>query len=70
MAQALAGSAAMLGGCGQKGDLYLPDSPESRARATLPQSLNPWHTPAAPASGSPAQAQPAPAEPAASVPAR
>ena len=42
----LAGLAALLSGCGQKGALVLPDSPESKGRATLPQTLNPWHTPA------------------------
>jgi len=44
MAQALAALVAMHSGCGQKGPLYLPDTPESRGRATLPQTLNPWHT--------------------------
>ncbi len=43
----LAGSAAVLSGCGQKGPLYTPDTPASAHRATLPQSLNPWHQPAA-----------------------
>jgi len=58
----LAACAAMLAGCGQKGPLVLPDSPASKGRATLPQTLNPWHkTPAAPA---------APAAPGASEPAR
>jgi predicted small lipoprotein YifL len=42
MAHALVGGAAILTGCGQKSALYLPDSPESQGRATLPQSLNPW----------------------------
>jgi predicted small lipoprotein YifL len=42
----LAGSAAMLTACGQKGGLYLPNTPESQGRATLPQTLNPWHKPA------------------------
>lgn len=40
--------------CGQKGPLYLPDDPESRDRATLPQVL--W--PSLPGSGTP---QPKPA---------
>jgi len=58
----LAASGAMLAGCGQKGPLVLPTSPESQGRATLPQTLNPWHkTPAAPT---------APAAGAASEPAR
>jgi len=38
----------MLGGCGQKGALVLPTTPESQGRATLPQTLNPWHKPAQP----------------------
>jgi len=37
----LAGSAAALVGCGQRGPLYLPSSPEAQKRATLPQTLNP-----------------------------
>jgi len=41
IAQALAGCAAMLVGCGQKGPLVLPNTPESQGRATLPQTLNP-----------------------------
>ncbi|WP_300556778.1 lipoprotein [Limnohabitans sp. Rim8] len=41
----LVGSAAVLSGCGQKGPLRAPDSPASVHRATLPQSLNPWHDP-------------------------
>jgi len=44
----LVGLAAMLGGCGQKGALVLPTTPESQGRATLPQTLNPWHKPAQP----------------------
>ena len=46
----------MLVGCGQKGPLVLPTSPESQGRATLPQTLNPWHRPAT-------AAQPAASEP-------
>jgi len=49
----LAGLAALLSACGQKGPLVLPDSPDAQGRATLPQTLNPWHTPAA-AAGAPA----------------
>ncbi len=50
MGQALAALVAMQSGCGQKGPLYLPDTPESRGRATLPQTLNPWrpHTSTSP----------------------
>ncbi len=48
-AQALAACAALLSACGQKGPLVLPNAPESVGRATLPQTLNPWHTPAGPA---------------------
>ncbi|MCO4089540.1 MAG: hypothetical protein HEQ17_11580 [Limnohabitans sp.] len=40
----LAGSAAVLSACGQKGPLYAPTAPLSTNRATLPQTLNPWHT--------------------------
>ncbi|MFM7025995.1 MAG: lipoprotein [Limnohabitans sp.] len=48
----LAGCGAMLSGCGQKGALVLPTTPESQGRATLPQTLNPWRKPA-PAAGQP-----------------
>ncbi|WP_374351482.1 lipoprotein [Limnohabitans sp.] len=48
----------MLAACGQKGPLVLPTTPESQGRATLPQTLNPWH-----------QVAPA-AKPAASEPSR
>jgi predicted small lipoprotein YifL len=41
---ALVGCAVVLSACGQKGPLKLPDTPASAGRATLPQSLNPWHT--------------------------
>ncbi len=41
---ALVGGAVALSACGQKGPLKLPDTPASAGRATLPQSLNPWHT--------------------------
>jgi predicted small lipoprotein YifL len=41
---ALVGSAVALSACGQKGALKLPDTPASAGRATLTQSLNPWHT--------------------------
>ena len=30
---------AMLAGCGQKGDLYIPDTPPAAQRATLPQTI-------------------------------
>ncbi|WP_366146337.1 lipoprotein [Limnohabitans sp.] len=40
---ALVGCAVALSACGQKGALKLPDTPASAGRATLPQSLNPWH---------------------------
>ncbi|MBM3397614.1 MAG: hypothetical protein FJY28_03145 [Betaproteobacteria bacterium] len=43
----LAGSAAVLSACGQKGPLTIPDTPASAHRATLPQTLNPWHQPSA-----------------------
>ncbi len=43
----------MLAACGQKGALYLPDTPEAQGRATLPQTLNPWHKPAQTAPATP-----------------
>ncbi|WP_396433999.1 lipoprotein [Limnohabitans sp.] len=73
-AHALVGGAAMLTACGQTGPLVLPDSPASAKRATLPQSLNPWHTaPAArPATAPLTQTEPpsptAPSAPAATPP--
>jgi predicted small lipoprotein YifL len=45
---ALVGCAVALSACGQKGALKLPDTPASAGRATLPQSLNPWHVAAPP----------------------
>jgi predicted small lipoprotein YifL len=60
----LAGSAAALSACGQKGVLFMPTGPAAVGRATLPQSLRPElpgeaaATPAAPAS---AASAPAPA---------
>jgi len=36
----LAGSAAALSACGQKGSLFLPTDPGAAARATLPQIIN------------------------------
>jgi predicted small lipoprotein YifL len=53
MVHALVGGAAMLSACGAKGALYMPNTPESQDRATLPQSLNPW--PDSPAPNPPAQ---------------
>jgi predicted small lipoprotein YifL len=38
---AVAVTAALLAGCGQKGPLYLPTGEAAAARATLPQTLNP-----------------------------
>jgi predicted small lipoprotein YifL len=35
-----------LGACGQKGALYLPDSPAAQNRASLPETLVPVITPA------------------------
>jgi len=43
MTLALVGGAVALSACGQKGPLKLPNTPASAGRATLPQSLNPWH---------------------------
>jgi predicted small lipoprotein YifL len=64
----LAACAAMLAGCGQKGALYLPNTPESQGRATLPQTLNPWHK--VPAASSTAPAPSSAPSSAASEPAR
>ncbi|MDO5086346.1 MAG: lipoprotein [Comamonadaceae bacterium] len=62
----LACLAGMAAGCGQRGPLYLPDSPAARQRATLPQVLLPTR-PASPASAASAPALPAlPAAPATS----
>ncbi|OYU28903.1 MAG: hypothetical protein CFE41_02625 [Burkholderiales bacterium PBB2] len=44
---ALVGCAVALCACGQKGTLKMPNTPASQGRATLPQSLNPWHVPPA-----------------------
>jgi len=48
-----------LGGCGQRGPLYLPTGPEAAQRATLPQLLIPGGAPAAQAPATPDPAQPA-----------
>jgi len=48
-------ASAGLGGCGQKGSLYLPDDPSAAGRATLVQTLIPG-TARAPASGASAAA--------------
>ena len=37
----LAGGAALLVACGQRGPLYLPDDAAAANRATLPQTLDP-----------------------------
>lgn len=48
-----------LGGCGQKGPLYIPDTPAAAQRATLPQTV--WGgARAAPASAPAPAAEPAP----------
>ncbi|SDP59823.1 lipoprotein-attachment site-containing protein [Rhodoferax sp. OV413] len=47
----LAGVMVVLGGCGQKGDLYHPAEAAAARRATLPQTLTPEALkPAVPAS--------------------
>jgi predicted small lipoprotein YifL len=56
---------ALLGGCGQKGALYLPTGDAAANRATLPQALNPTGVvlpavPNAPASAPPAAGSAAP----------
>ena len=37
----LAATVVILGGCGQKGDLYHPTEAAAQRRATLPQTLTP-----------------------------
>ena len=37
----LAGGAALLAACGQKGPLHLPQEPAAANRATLPQTMDP-----------------------------
>ncbi|MBK8073235.1 MAG: lipoprotein [Ramlibacter sp.] len=49
MALFLACGAASLQACGQKGPLYLPDTPSAAQRATLPQTLRPGASAAPPA---------------------
>lgn len=45
-----------LAGCGQRGALYLPDGPEARQRATLPETLDPRReAPPLPSSVTPAR---------------
>jgi predicted small lipoprotein YifL len=72
----LAGTAAALAGCGQKGPLYLPSDPVAAQRATLIETLTPLGT-TPPPMAPPAQLlmpPPAPATPASSgtpaIPAR
>jgi predicted small lipoprotein YifL len=50
---------AMLGGCGQKGALYLPAGEAAANRATLPQALNPTGIAAPVVPDIPASAPPA-----------
>jgi predicted small lipoprotein YifL len=56
-----------LSACGQKGPLFIPDTPAAKQRATLPQTVfgGSIHAPAQPASAAsaPAPAVPAPALP-------
>jgi predicted small lipoprotein YifL len=49
----------MLGGCGQKGALYLPTGEVAANRATLPQALNPTGIAAPVVPDDPASAPPA-----------
>ncbi|MGE0330490.1 MAG: hypothetical protein AB7P37_07330 [Ramlibacter sp.] len=51
---ALALCAVVCGGCGQKGALYLPTGPAAANRATLPETLRPAGTTAAPQPAIPA----------------
>ena len=52
----LAASAAALGGCGQRGPLYLPTGPAATQRATLPETLTPGGSSTAPAPAAAASA--------------
>ncbi len=49
-----------LAGCGQKGPLYLPDTPAAAQRATLPQTMIGGTGGAAPQAGAPAPPPPLP----------
>uniref|UniRef100_UPI00403F783D LPS translocon maturation chaperone LptM n=1 Tax=Acidovorax sp. DW039 TaxID=3095606 RepID=UPI00403F783D len=40
-AHVLAACAVVVTGCGQRGPLYLPTTPEAQQRATLPETLTP-----------------------------
>lgn len=55
--------AAALGACGQKGALYLPDTPAAAQRATLPQTVFGTGSATAPASQTTPPAPPPPALP-------
>jgi predicted small lipoprotein YifL len=55
--------AAALAGCGQKGPLYLPDTPAAAQRATLPQTVFGGATGKAPARTQTTPVPPAPAVP-------
>ena len=67
---AAVGLAGALAGCGQRGPLYLPDTPAARQRATLPETLWPaGHEAAEPAAESAAEsARPALPQPDFSAP--
>jgi predicted small lipoprotein YifL len=57
---AIAGTAALLSACGQKGPLYLPTGEAAAARASLPQTLNPTPPASAVTNTGAGQANPAP----------
>ncbi|MFC2590133.1 MAG: lipoprotein [Ottowia sp.] len=62
---AAVGLAGALAGCGQRGPLYLPDTPAARQRATLPETLWPaGHEAAEPAAEPAAESAAEPARPA------
>ncbi|MBY0455334.1 MAG: lipoprotein [Burkholderiaceae bacterium] len=52
-----------LSACGQRGALYLPDSPASAQRATLPQTLTPALPLAPAAAASSSSSLPVPSSP-------
>ncbi|MBX3658335.1 MAG: lipoprotein [Ramlibacter sp.] len=51
---ALAAGAVVVGGCGQKGPLYLPTDAAAARRATLPETLTPGSVSATPVPATPA----------------
>ncbi|MEZ5607826.1 MAG: lipoprotein [Burkholderiaceae bacterium] len=59
-------AAAVLGGCGQKGPLFIPHTPAAAQRATLPQTV--FGGPASPAAAPASRASAAPPPPLPNLP--